>query len=88
VLLVRGDESIELAETDYPGGRGSAVLEMARAIRTGDADLLPAELVYHVLGVMAAMQESAESAGFVRVESTAPPSPVLPETGHPTARTL
>jgi predicted dehydrogenase len=87
-VLVRGDESIELAETGYAGGRGSAVLEMARAIRSGGADLLPAELGYHVLDVMTATQESAEGAGFVRVESTAPASPVLPETWDPTARTL
>ena len=86
--LVRGGESIELPETGFAGGRGSAVLEMARAIRSGGADLLPAQLGYHVLDVMTAMEESSEAGSFVRVESTAPASPVLPESWDPTVRTL
>jgi hypothetical protein len=61
---------------------------MARAIRSGGADLLPAELGYHVLDVMTAMEESAEGAGFVRVSSKAPAAPVLPEKWNPTTRTL
>ncbi|CAD5990185.1 Gfo/Idh/MocA family protein [Agreia sp. COWG] len=87
-VIVRGDERDELAEVGYAGGRGSAVLEMARAIRSGGDDLLPAQLGYHVLDVMTAMEESSASGHFVRVESSAPPSPALPEDWNPTTRTL
>ena len=64
------------------------MLELARASRSGGADLLPAELGYHVLDVMTAMEESSERGQFVRVESKAPSSPVLPESWDPTVRTL
>jgi predicted dehydrogenase len=87
-FLVRADDRIELPATGFAGGRGSAVLEMARAIRSGGPDLLPADLAYHVLDAMIGMEESATSGAFVNIESSAPPAPLLPETWDPTASTL
>ncbi|GAB2455455.1 putative dehydrogenase [Conyzicola lurida] len=87
-FIVRGADRTELPATGFVGGRGSAVLEMARAIRGGGDDLLPAGLAYHVLDTMLAMEESASSGAFVTVESVAPPAPLLAEDWDPTARTL
>jgi predicted dehydrogenase len=87
-LLVRADETIELPATGFAGGRGSAVLEMARAIRGGGTDPLPASLAYHVLDVMIGIEESAASGQFMAIESSAPPAPLLPESWDPAARTL
>jgi predicted dehydrogenase len=87
-LLVRDDETVELPATGFAGGRGSAVLEMARAIRGGGPDPLPASLAYHVLDAMIGIEESVTSGEFVDIESSAPPAPLLPESWDPTARTL
>ena len=57
-------------------------------VQTCALPILPAELGYHVLDVMTAMEESSEAGQFVRVTSTAPASPVLPESWDPTTRTL
>ena len=64
-----------------PGGeprdRGVGVLEMARAIRAGLPPRASGQLAYHVLDVMLAIEESAQTGRPVDVESTAPEVPPL-----------
>jgi hypothetical protein len=57
--------------------RGVGVLEMARAIRAGVPPRASGELAYHVLDVMLAIEESADSGRPVEVGSTAPVVPPL-----------
>jgi predicted dehydrogenase len=57
--------------------RGVGVLEMARAIRAGVPPRASGELAYHVLDVMLAIEESADSGRPVEVASTAPAVPPL-----------
>lgn len=87
-FVVRGRERVELPAAGFAGGRGSAVLEMARALRGGGPDPLPAGMAYHVLDAMLGMEESARSGQFVAVSSSAPPAPLLAENWDPTAATL
>ena len=87
-FIVRGEDRTQLDEVGYAGGRGSAVLEMARAIRAGTEQRVPAELGYHVLDVMTGFEESAASGQFVSIASSAPTAPLLDESWDPTARTL
>lgn len=58
--------------------RGVGVLEMARAIRGGVPPRASGELAYHVLDVMLAIEESADSGRPVEVASTVPSVPPLP----------
>jgi predicted dehydrogenase len=57
--------------------RGVGVLEMARAIRAGVPPRASGELAYHVLDVMLAIEESANSGRPVEVASTVPAVPPL-----------
>ncbi len=68
--------------------RGLGVLEMARALRTGDAHRATGELGMHVLDLMVAIAESAEGGSFVpTITSTVSPDP-LPADWDPLTRTL
>jgi len=79
---------VDVAEEGIVVGRGLGVLDMARAIRSGEPHLATGELGYHVLDTMIAAEESAASGLFVPVESTvAPIGSVSPEF-DPFARTL
>jgi len=55
---------------DLPGGRGIGVCDMAEGIRTGRPHRAGGELAAHIVDVMTAIQESAESATFTTVTST------------------
>jgi predicted dehydrogenase len=90
--LLHGDERNAewntVAAEGTPSGRGVGVLEMARAIRAGEAPRASGELAYHALDVMLSIEESIESGAPVAIQSTAPT--VLPVPAHwdPTARTF
>jgi predicted dehydrogenase len=60
-----------------PRDRGVGVLEMARAIRAGQAPRASGQLAYHVLDVMLAIEESADTGRPVAVQSAAPEVPPL-----------
>ncbi|GMA23517.1 oxidoreductase [Luteimicrobium album] len=64
-----------------PRSRGAGVVDLARAIRTGDPVRCGGELAYHVLDVLVSIEESASAGGTpVAVTSTAGrPRPVPPE---------
>jgi predicted dehydrogenase len=68
--------------------RGTGVLELARAIRAGVPERASGELAFHVLDVMLAAGESAESHRTVEVGSTVEVPPALPAAFDPYARTL
>lgn len=58
-----------LADPAAAAGRGVGVLEMARALRAGEPHRACAENAVHILEVMAAAAESAESSVFTEVRS-------------------
>lgn len=69
-------------------GRGSGVLDLARAIRAGVPERATGEQAYHVLDVLVSIGEAATRAEWVTVESTIEFGDALPEHWDPTARTL
>jgi predicted dehydrogenase len=69
-------------------GRGLGVLDMARAIRSGDRHIATGELGYHVLDTLTAIEESVVAGAFVAVESTVDEVPMVPEDRDPFAATL
>jgi predicted dehydrogenase len=58
----------EVPPAGEPRDRGVGVLELARAIRAGRPPRASGQLAYHVLDVMLAIEESAESGRPVEVE--------------------
>ncbi|MBA2381256.1 MAG: Gfo/Idh/MocA family oxidoreductase [Chloroflexi bacterium] len=72
-----------VARTVARSTRGTGVLDMARAIREGRPHRATGDLAFHVLDVMTAICESADSGAFVTVESTAVVAPLLPDDWDP-----
>jgi len=65
----------EIIDTGHPFGafdRGLGVAEMAVALREGRKPLADGTLMYHVLDVMLAIEESSHSGKHVRISSTFP----------------
>jgi predicted dehydrogenase len=75
---------VTLSET----GRGTGVVELARAIRAGVPERASGEQAYHVLDVMVAIAEAAETGEFVAVRSSMALPASLPEEWDPRAATL
>ncbi len=69
-------------------GRGSGVLELARAIREVRPERASGALAFHVLDAMVSIAESAQDRRTVVVESTAERPAALPLDWDPTAATL
>ncbi|MGW4276827.1 Gfo/Idh/MocA family protein [Streptomyces seoulensis] len=69
-------------------GRGTGVLEMARAARAGLPHRASGELALHVLDVMEAISRAAEGDRPVDVATRFPAPEPLPESWDPYARTL
>jgi len=65
-------------------GRGAGVLDLARAIRSGTDERASAAVAFHVLDIMAAITEAAESGSAVEPQSTATPPDTLPHQWNPT----
>lgn len=68
--------------------RGTGAADLARCLRSGEAERVPGELAFHTLDVMVAITEAAASGQFVEVSSTVEPSALLPDGWDPTERTL
>ncbi len=85
---VGAEEWVTVPERGTTVGRGIGVLEMARAIRTGDQHRASGEMALHVVDVMTAISESADRGEFVAVESSCPTPKPLPEDWNPMDRTL
>lgn len=84
-----GDEEWTVIPATGPShGRGMGVVDMARAIRSGEEHRATGEQAYHVLDAMVSMIESVETGAFVTVASTVARSAALPEGWDPAAATL
>ena len=79
-------ESVPL--TGALAGRGTGVLDMARAVRTGTRPLASGELAYHVLDTMTAIDEAIATHRTVEVASTVDTVPLVSEGWDPFAATL
>jgi len=77
-----------LAATAARSGRGTGVLDLARAIREGRPHRGSGALAYHVLDVMVAIDESVAAATFVPVASRVDRAEVLPNDWDPDAQTV
>jgi len=85
----RGAAATETIErTVARSSRGTGVLDMARAIRGNRPHRADGALAFHVLDVMTAIGESAESGEVVRVASTVRPAEPLPADWDPLAPTV
>ena len=82
------EEPIELPAEGHEATRGTGVLELARAIRTGVPERASGDIAYHVLDVMLAIEESLAARHTVAVESGVRVPPPLPADWDPYARTL
>ncbi|GAA0314262.1 Gfo/Idh/MocA family oxidoreductase [Kineococcus aurantiacus] len=69
-------------------GRGSGVLDLARAIRTGGTERASGAVAAHVLDVLLAVRDAAAQGAGVDVTSTVDPVAPLPEDWDPSAATL
>ncbi|MBB2976618.1 putative dehydrogenase [Microbacterium endophyticum] len=79
-------ETVPVAGTE--GGRGLGVLDLARAIRSGDQHIATGELGFHVLDTLLSMDESAAEGRFIEVESTVGEIPLVPLDRDPRQATL
>lgn len=82
-----GGETTVVEVGENPG-RGTGVLELARAIRADRPERASGALAYHVLDIMLSLGEAASTRSAVEVASTIEPSPRMPEDWDATAATL
>jgi predicted dehydrogenase len=82
------DEPIALPAVGSTFGRGSGVLDLARAIRGGGAERASGALAAHVLDVLLAISAAAEVGQPVDVTSSVPKPEPLAEDWNPAAATL
>jgi predicted dehydrogenase len=88
-IIHGGDEEWTVVpERGVAAGRGSGVLELARASREGRPPLFDGHLGYHILDTMISLEESIDNRQFVHVESTCPSVATLPEDWNPHEPTL
>jgi len=79
-------ETLAAAGSTY--GRGSGVLDLARSIRGGDPVRASGEVAAHVLDVLLAIRDAADSREVVQVASTVEKPTPLAEDWDPAAATL
>jgi len=72
-----------IESTGAAAGRGSGVVDMVRAIRTGQPHRASGEIAQHVLELMTAIDRSGETAVFEPVESGFDAPAALPEDWDP-----
>jgi predicted dehydrogenase len=65
--------------------RGTGVAELAQAIAEGRPERANGELAYHLVDVLSALDEAAQTGRIVQVESTFAPIPLLPDGWEPSA---
>ena len=83
-----GATEAETVTVESTTGRGTGVVELARAIRAGVPERASGEQALHVLDVMVSIAEAAERGEWIDVVSTAPLAVSLPEDWDPRAATL
>ena len=82
------EDPVELPAEGHAATRGTGVLELVRAIRSGEPERASGDIAYHVLDVMLAIEESLAARHTVEVESAISVPPPLPAAWDPYARTL
>ncbi|GAB3605045.1 Gfo/Idh/MocA family oxidoreductase [Conyzicola nivalis] len=82
------DEPTVLTATGSVHGRGSGVLDLARAIRGGEPERASGALALHVLDVLLAVERAAETQSTVALTSAVERPAPLPESWDPAAATL
>lgn len=88
LLWTESSEEPETITTVSETGRGTGVVDLARAVRADVPERASGELAFHVLDVMVSIAEAAESGAFVAVESTTALAVSLPESWDPRESTL
>ncbi|RCK68560.1 gfo/Idh/MocA family oxidoreductase [Desertihabitans brevis] len=88
VLHVAGSEPEAIAPVGASAGRGTGVVELARAIRAGRPERASGKLAYHVLDVMQTTIEAGQKGEAVEVASTFEVVEPLTEDWDPTEATL
>ena len=79
IVIHRQDRTPETVATQQRSTRGTGVLDLARAARTGRAHRASGELAFHVLDVMSSIEEAADSAAYVQVTSSFEVPELLPD---------
>ena len=69
-------------------GRGTGVVELARAIRAGVPERASGAQAFHVVDIMESMLEAADTGQWVTVQSTVERAKSLPEGWNPREATL
>ena len=82
------EEPSVVATTSQLSSRGTGVLDMARAIRTGAAHRAQGRLAFHVLDAMICMSEAMNEVAYVPVQSTVEVPSLLPDDWDPFRRTV
>jgi predicted dehydrogenase len=82
------DEPIVIEAEGAAAGRGTGVVELARAIRAGVPERASGRLAAHVLDILLGIRDAAESGMPVRIESDVEPVPPIPRDWSPEAATL
>lgn len=82
------DEPVTLAAEGSTWGRGTGVVELARAMAAGAPERASGALAAHVLDVMLAIRDAADSGQAVDVDSDVVPVPPLAADWDPSAATL
>ena len=85
---VTGDEEQTFPSAGHAATRGIGVLDLARSIRAGVPERASGRLAYHVLDVMAGVDDAARSGEPVLIESGFEPVPLLPTDWDPLASTV
>lgn len=82
------EEPTAIAAIGSTYGRGSGVLDLARSLRDGSTPQASGEIAAHVLDVLLAISESAESGQVVDIASRIEKPTPLPESWDPASSTL
>lgn len=88
VVTRGGDDVDKIPSTGSAHGRGTGVVELARAIRADVPERASGEQAFHVLDVMQSIIEAGEGREPVDVTSSVALPPPLEESWDPTAPTL
>lgn len=82
------EEPRELPATGAAYARGTGVVDLARSIRADRPEQAPGALAAHVLDVMLAIRDAAQSRRVISLDASVEVPPTLPEDWDPSAATL
>ena len=88
ITIQRLGRTPEVVSTQERSSRGTGVLDLARAARTGAPHRATGELAFHVLDVMISIEEAVGSAAYVEVSTSFDVPDLLPDDWNAHAATL